>query len=122
MPELSVTTALARPQPYLTWQPPSDVDSRINHVVEVVGWGVDDEGDECNGAASRANAAPLSPRVLAPLSSFTDWHVRNSWGAEWGENGFMRIVTSENNGPSGTGNNLIETECSYAVPDRYSIR
>jgi len=76
-------------------EPPSDHDSRINHVVEVFGWGVDDRNNDY-------------------------WHVRNSWGGEWGEGGFMRIVTSDNAGAAGTGNNLLETECSYATPDRYA--
>jgi len=42
----------------------------INHVVEVVGWGVEDD------------------------QKF--WYVRNSWGEYWGENGWMRIARGEN--------------------------
>lgn len=38
------------------------------------------------------------------------WLVRNSWGSSWGENGFFRIV-------KGTNNILIESHCSFAVPE-----
>jgi len=37
------------------------------------------------------------------------WHVRNSWGSYWGENGFFRIVR-------GTDNLGIEEECAFGVP------
>jgi len=70
-------------------------DAHINHVIEVVGYGNDDHGNKY-------------------------WRVRNSWGTEWGDNGFMNIVTSDNNGPAGTGNNFIETECLAAIPDRWA--
>jgi len=41
-----------------------------DHVVSIVGWGVEDEVEF--------------------------WIVRNSWGAYWGEGGFFRVATGSN--------------------------
>ena len=56
-------------------------------------------------------AATADARRLAPVAPR---------GTEWGEDGFLRLVTSDNTGPLGTGNNLVETECTMATPDRYA--
>jgi len=37
------------------------------------------------------------------------WMIRNSWGVEWGENGFMRLLRGSNNMG-------IETDCTWATP------
>jgi cathepsin X len=65
-----------------------------NHIVSIVGWGVDDSDD--NDAAT-------------PY-----WIVRNSWGQYWGEMGYMRLAM---------GQNLlgIEGEVAWATPGTFTV-
>lgn len=57
----------------------------LDHDVEVVGWGTDKDG--------------------TPY-----WHVRNSWGSYWGENGFFKVKRGLERG-------IVTYDCWFAVPD-----
>lgn len=42
-----------------------------------------------------------------------------AWGYEWADGGFGKIVTTDNTGPLGINNNLVESDCSGAEIDRW---
>jgi len=56
----------------------------FDHDIEIVGWGTEDGEDY--------------------------WHVRNSWGTYWGEQGFFRIKRGLERG-------VVEYDCWFGVPD-----
>lgn len=63
-----------------------NVTGSLNHIISIVGWGVDNDKDK------------------TPY-----WLIRNSWGEYWGEQGYMKVARGNNiiN---------IEEYCAYAVP------
>jgi len=53
---------------------PTEDKTKVNHYVNIVGWGTEGTGDQ----------------------AIDYWIVRNSYGHFWGENGFFRIKRGEN--------------------------
>jgi len=72
-----------------------------NHAVAIVGFG---EIKEDKSAQGNNTATPCKKY----------WLVKNSWGPEWGENGFFRICRDDDNFKFGTCN--IRSEPMIALP------
>ena len=64
-----------------------------DHALVVTGWGESDDGVKY-------------------------WTARNSWGAAWGDFGFVKVERNED-GSDGASTVGIQNECMYAVPDAW---
>jgi C1A family cysteine protease len=69
-----------------------------NHMVTIEGWTDDSQYDQNGGGF---------------------WHMRNSWGESWGENGFMRIVYKSTRGQNCNG---IGNVGAYAIIEELEPR
>lgn len=63
---------------------------RPNHAVNIVGYGTDED------------------------SGLDYWLIRNSWGPDWGENGYIRLFKSLDKGP---GKCKVNTDATYPTED-----
>ena len=76
----------------------------VNHIVSIVGWGVD-----YDDATTNPHLFHDPPQTGTPY-----WIVRNSWGVYWGEMSYFRIVMGHN----ALG---IESEIAWATPGTFTV-
>lgn len=76
----------------------------VNHIVSIVGWGVD-----YDDATTNQHHFHDPPQTGTPY-----WIVRNSWGVYWGEMSYFRIVMGHN----ALG---IESEIAWATPGTFTV-
>ena len=61
--------------------------SDVGHAVLVVGYGVEDSASSTDGLSVLADSVPSKGREY--------FIIKNSWGEDWGEKGFARVMNSQ---------------------------
>jgi len=80
----------------------------LNHGVLVVGYGV-----EKNASADPSNVSPIVDNGTANSTDVPYWIVKNSWGPEWGDSGYIRIKI---------GGGAVEGLCGIALVASYPVK
>ena len=79
---------------------------QVGHAVLVVGYGVEGEPEEGEAPFSNRSQSLLADSV--PSKGKEYFIIKNSWGSEWGEEGFARILNSQWSHSSGICGMLTE--------------
>ena len=78
----------------------------LDHDISVVGYGIDKVPENADDLGFLPEKSPLFQSTGLKF-----WHVRNSWGTYWGEQGFFKVIRGVNNLQLESGN------CAFAVPE-----
>ena len=104
--------------------------TRLDHGVLVVGYGTDEDSDKgtstpywivkVRGLGSSPRAPPPRSRRPGTIGDALLGWLQNSWGATWGEEGFLRIGRNVN-GTKGPGMCGIAMNPSYPTLDKAAV-
>ncbi len=65
----------------------------LDHGVLVVGYGVEQDSGKLDKICSRVNCDMF--KLVIPGKEY--WLVKNSWGTQWGDQGFIKMARNKNN-------------------------
>lgn len=71
----------------------SNTDQTVNHAVTIVGYGKNEGNEEC-------------PEF---------WKVKNSWGADWGEQGYFKLCVPKENAKTPVGTCQVLSYVMYPI-------